>query len=41
MDVSEAKRLREFERENLELRKIVADLKMVTRMLKDSSSIKW
>jgi len=38
MDVSEAKRLRELERENAELKKIVADQTLDIRMLKDVNS---
>jgi putative transposase len=41
MDVSEAKKLRELERENTELKKIVADLTLDVRMLKDLNSKKW
>jgi len=41
MDVSEAKRLKEFERENSELKKMVADLSLDIRMLKDLNSKKW
>ena len=41
MDVSEAKKLRELERENSELKKIVADLTLDVRMLKDLNSKKW
>lgn len=41
MDVSEAKRLRELERENAELKKIVADQTLDIRMLKDVNSRKW
>ena len=41
MDVSEAKRLKELERENSELKKIVADLTLDNRMLKDRNSKKW
>ena len=41
MDVSEAKRLRELERENAELKKIVADQTQDIRMLKDVNSRKW
>ncbi len=41
MDVSEAKRLKELERENSELKKIVADLTLDNRMLKDLNSKKW
>ena len=41
MQVSEAKRLRELERENTELKKIVADQVLDIRMLKDVNSRKW
>jgi len=41
MDVSEAKRLKELEHENSELKKIVADLTLDNRMLKDLNSKKW
>jgi putative transposase len=41
MDVSEARKLRELERENSELKKIVADLTLDVRMLKDLNSKKW
>ncbi len=41
MDVSEAKRLKEFERENGELKKIVAEQTLDIRMLKDVNSRKW
>ncbi len=41
MDVSEAKRLKELERENSELKKMVADLSLDIRMLKDLNSKKW
>jgi putative transposase len=41
MTVSEAKRLRELERENTELKKIVADQALDIRMLKDVNSRKW
>ncbi len=41
MDVSEAKRLKELERENSELKKMVADLSLDVRMLKDLNSKKW
>jgi putative transposase len=41
MEVSEAKRLRELERENAELKKIVADQTLDIRMLKDVNSRKW
>jgi putative transposase len=38
MDVSEAKKLRELERENTELKKMVAELSLDVRMLKDLNS---
>lgn len=41
MEVSEAKRLRELERENAELKKIVADQALDIRMLRDVNSKKW
>jgi putative transposase len=41
MDVSEAKRLRELERENAELKKMVAEQALDIRMLKDLNSKKW
>jgi len=41
MDVSEAKRLKDLERENSELKKTVADLTLDNRMLKDLNSKKW
>ena len=41
MDVSEARRLKGLERENSELKKIVADLTLDNRMLKDVNSKKW
>jgi len=41
MDVSEAKRLKELERENVELKKIVAEQTLDIRMLKDVNSRKW
>ncbi len=41
MDVSEAKRLKDLERENSELKKIVADLTLDNRMLKGLRSKKW
>ena len=41
MDVSEAKKLRELERENTELKKIVAELSLDIRILKDLNSKKW
>ena len=41
MAVSEAKRLRELERENAELKKMVAEQALDIRMLKDVNSRKW
>ena len=41
MEVSEAKRLRELERENGELKRIVADLTLDNRMLRDVNAKKW
>ncbi len=41
MDVSEAKRLKELERENAELKKIVAEQALDIRMIKDVNSRKW
>ena len=41
MQVSEAKRLKELERENVELKKIVAEQTLDIRMLKDVNSRKW
>jgi putative transposase len=41
MYVSEARRLKELERENAELKKMVADLSLDVRMLKDLNSKKW
>ena len=41
MDVAEVKRLRELERENAELKKIVAEQALDIRMLKDVNSKKW
>ena len=41
MDVSEAKRLKELERENAELKKIVAEQTLDIRMLRDVNAKKW
>jgi len=41
MDVSEAKRSKELERENAELKKRLADLSLDNRMLKELNSKKW
>jgi len=41
MEVSEARRLRELERENSELKRMVAEQALDIRMLKDLNSKKW
>jgi putative transposase len=41
MEVSEAKKLRELERENGELKRMVAEQALDIRMLKDVNSKKW
>ena len=41
MEVSDAKRLRGLEKENSELKKVVAELALDNRMLKDVVSKKW
>jgi len=41
MEVSDVKRLRELQRENSELKKIVAEQTLDIRMLKDVNSRKW
>jgi len=41
MEVSEAKKLRDLERENAELKRMVADLSLDNRMLKELNSKKW
>ena len=41
MGVSDAKRLKALEHENGELKKIVADLTLDNRMLRDVNSKKW
>ncbi len=41
VDVSEVRRLKELEGENTELKKIVADLTLDNRMLRDINSKKW
>lgn len=41
LEVSEAKKLRELERENSDLKKMVAELALDNRMLKDLNSKKW
>ena len=41
METSEVRRLKDLERENAELKKIVADQTLDIRMLKDVNSRKW
>jgi putative transposase len=41
MEVAEAKRLRALERENAELKRLVGDLTLDNRMLKDVLGKKW
>ena len=41
MEVSEAKRLKGLEKENSELKKVVSELTLDNRMLKDVVSKKW
>ncbi len=41
MDVSEARKLRDLERENSELKKMVADLSLDNRALKELNEKKW
>jgi len=41
MDVSDARRLKGLEKENAELKKVVAKLTLDNRMLKDVVSKKW
>ena len=41
MEVSDAKRLKGLERENSELKKLVAELTLDNRMLKDVVTKKW
>ena len=41
LEVSEAKKLKDLERENSELKKMVAELSLDNRMLKDLNSKKW
>jgi putative transposase len=41
METSEVRRLKDIERENAELKKIVADLTLDNRMLRDVNSKKW
>ena len=41
MDASEARRLKELERENAQLKEIVADLTLDNRILRDVNQKKW
>ena len=41
LEVSDAKRLKDLERENAELKKVVAEQALDIRMLKDVNSRKW
>lgn len=41
MDVSEARRLKQLEKENEELKKMVADISLDNRMLRDINNRKW
>jgi putative transposase len=41
LEVSEAKKLKELERENSELKRMVAEQALDNRMLKDLNSKKW
>ena len=41
MEVSEARRLRELERENRQLKQMVADLMLDNKILKDINSKNW
>jgi putative transposase len=41
MEVSDAKRLKDLERENAELKRMVAEQALDIRMLKDVNSKKW
>jgi putative transposase len=41
MDVDEAKRLKQLERENDELKKLVAELTLDNRMLREVNKKKW
>ena len=41
MEVAEARKLRDLERENSELKKMVAELSLDNRMLKELNSKKW
>lgn len=41
MNISEAKKLRALEQENVHLKRLVADLSLDNQMLKDVNSKKW
>ena len=41
MDISEAKKLKDLERENSELKRMVAELSLDNRALKELNSKKW
>jgi putative transposase len=41
MDIDEAKRLKQLERENEELKKVVAELTLDNRMLREINKKKW
>lgn len=41
LEISEAKRLKELEHENLRLKKLVADLSLDNQILKEVNSKKW
>lgn len=41
METSEVRRLKDLERENAELKKVVAELTLDNRMLRDVNSKKW
>lgn len=41
MDISEARRLKELEKENNQLKQIVADLTLDNRILRDVNQKKW
>ena len=41
MNTTEAKRMKEFEKENIRLKKLVADLSLDIAILKDVSSKNW
>ena len=41
MTISEVRRLKDLERENAELKKVVAELTLDKRMLKDITAKKW